>query len=88
MNIYYNKLNTSFSINFKIIRIMFINYSNKDSFNKMITIFTISVCNHQFLNTKIILSTSEIKINLIFSNFHNSYYIKIIIFKIFILYLM
>ena len=46
MNIYYNKFNISFFINFKIIKIMLINHSSKDSFNKMIAIFAILACDH------------------------------------------
>ena len=85
MNIYHDKFNISFFINFKIIKIMLINYSSKDSFDKMITIFTILTYNHQLLNMKIVLLTSEIKMNLIFNNFYNNHYVKIIICKIFIL---
>ena len=88
MNIYHSKCNISFFINFKIIRIMFINYSNKDSFNEMTIILAISTYSCQFLNIKIILSTLKIKMSLIFNNFCNNYCVKIKIFKIFILYLM
>ena len=64
---------------------MFINYNNKDNFDKMITILTILTCNHQLSNIEIILSTLKIKTNSVFNNSHNSHYIKIIICKIFVL---